>query len=74
MVHDNRIEKPKTREWVSDPVTVFLDDGRIYTAYWSEKDHHWHDTDGESFDNVEWWSEIEFPKSWACDWSKYGEV
>jgi hypothetical protein len=73
MYHDNRIEKPKTKQGISDPVNVFLDDGRIYVAYWSEKDHYWHDTDGETFGNVEWWSEIVLPKTWACDWSRYGD-
>lgn len=73
-IRDGRIDKPMvdTELFISDPVVVFTDNGIVEIAWWDEKDHYWHDTEGETFGNVVKWHEIEFPKNWNYDESLYG--
>lgn len=70
MIYDAKIDKPPMTDGKSDPVNVFTSDGLILTAWYGGG--WWHDTDGETFGNVLWWSEIKFPSGWKCDWSRYG--
>ena len=72
MVHYAKIEKPRMTEGVSDPVNVFTDNGQLDVAWFQSNDGYWHTKDGDTFGNVLYWVEIEFPKGWSCDWKSYG--
>ena len=72
MIHDARIDNPHMTDGKSDPVNVFTDNGQLDVAYFCD-DGFWHTKDGDSFGNVLWWVEIEFPRNWKCDWSQFGE-
>ena len=71
-MYDAKIEKPQTnKKGISDPVNVFLDDGRIYVAWWDANKKMWCEADGESYNNVERWSYINFG-NWKYDSALYG--
>lgn len=72
MVHYAKIEKPRMTDGVSDPVNVFTSKGLIVVAWYQSNDGWWHDSEGNTFGDVIYWNEIEFPKGWKCDWSQYG--
>jgi hypothetical protein len=72
MVHYAKIEKPRMTDGVSDPVNVFTDNGQLDVAWFQSNDGYWHTKDGDTFGNVLYWVEIEFPKGWSCDWKSYG--
>ena len=72
MVHYAKIDKPRMTDGVSDPVNVFTDNGQLDVAWFQSNDGYWHTKDGDTFGNVIYWVEIEFPKGWSCDWKSYG--
>lgn len=73
MFRDAKIDKPivDTLDYISDPVIVFTDNGIVTVAWWDEKDHYWHDAEGQTFGNVVKWSEIDFPSKWEYDKELY---
>lgn len=70
---DAKIYKPLVNDrGISDPVTVFTSNNMVLVAWWDERDKFWHSLDGDSFGNVLWFDEIEFPKGWTYDDVLYG--
>lgn len=76
MSNDAKLLKPMTNaQGISDPVNVFLDDGRVYVAWWDANKKMWCEMDGETYGTgVVAWSYIDFPKNWNYDPEKYGEI
>lgn len=70
---DAKIYKPLVNDrGISDPVVVFTSNNMVLVAWWDERDKFWHSLDGDSFGNVLWFEEIEFPKGWIYDDVLYG--
>ncbi len=70
---DAKLTKPLTNEHgISDPVNVFLDDGRVYVAWWDANKKMWFEADGDSYGKVKFWCYINFPTGWNYDSDLYG--
>lgn len=65
-------------EGISDPVTIFTDNGMVLTGWWNANTGWWNciesngrDFDKETFGNVIGWVYIEFPDGWHYDKELY---
>lgn len=73
MLHDvNAKDFPVTFDnGKSEVVHVFTTDGKEMTAKY-RRDGWWQDIDGETFGNVRWWVNTEFPYGFNPDPTLYG--
>ena len=74
MTYDAKINKPEVASnGLSDPVTVYMDNGEVIVAWWDNNEKKWCATNRFGFsDSVLHWSPIEFPVRWSYDPSFYG--
>lgn len=79
MIHDAKIEKPKTENGISDPIVAFTSKNMVVIAWWDERSKCWWNLESDSFGirrewfgDVLYWSEIKFPQGWNYDEEVYG--
>lgn len=78
MIHEAK-EKPWVDpEGISDPVTLYTDNGMVLTGWWDAHTGFWNcvEVNGrvlykETFGNVLYWADIDYPEGWHYDKELY---